>query len=61
MAREEDVPSHCECPHCLALHKMPMCVYAHWTMEYTVTCSDEDGVTGCGKKFWLLEGDTGKL
>ena len=41
---------------------MPMCVYAHWHDDYTVTCSDEeDGTKGCGKKFGLCEGDTYEL
>lgn len=49
-----------KCPHCKLDHRLPMCVFAHWSDVYTVTCENEGDKKGCNKKFHLQEGTVWK-
>lgn len=58
MKQPKEIPSHCTCPYCKLVHKMPLSVYAHWTDTFTVTCADEETAKGCGKQFSMFQGET---
>lgn len=55
-----DDGTYIKCPHCKLDHRLPMCVFAHWSDVYTVTCENEGDKKGCNKKFHLQEGTVWK-